>query len=260
MKSLQTFGLALALSAGTTAAWADSAAASSATETPLALSSSWSLGLGVASTQRPYAGAASRTRVLPLLQYENAWVRVFGPRLDLKLPKVGAVDLAVRAQFMDEGYEASDSPFLAGMAERKSSAWIGLRADWPTPVARLGAEWMADASGHSKGQQARLVADRLVRLGPVGVAPRVGLVWQSDKLVDYLYGVRATEAREGRAAYEGKATLNTELGVRVLYGVRPAHSVYLDLSSTALGSGIKDSPLVDRQRLNSARLGYLARF
>jgi len=104
------------------------------------------------------------------------------------------------------------------------------------------------------------VADKLWRMGPVGVAPRVGLVWQSEKLVDYLYGVRASEVREGREAYDGKATVNTELGLRVFYGIRPAHSVYLDLSSTALGSGIKDSPLVDRTRLGSARLGYLARF
>jgi len=274
MQRLSTVSLSLALSGACAFAWADTpsgaatapvatpaaAPAAAAPAAPAAARSGWGLGLLVSTTLRPYRDVDAQVRVLPALQYENAWVRVFGPMVDLKVPKVGPVDLVLRAQYMDNGYKASDSAFLAGMEERKGGIWLGLRADWPTPVARFAAEWMADSSGHSDGQHVKLTVDRLFPVGRFGVAPRLGLLWQDSAYVHYHYGVSAGEALPDRPAYEGKAALSTELGVRVLYGLSPAQSVFLDLSSTALGSSIKDSPLVERSRVSGLRAGYLHRF
>lgn len=223
--------------------------------------SHWGLGLVLTTSMQPYRGVGSRTRVLPAVQFENATFRVIGPMVDLKVPKVGPVHLALRAQYLDEGFKASDSPFLAGMSERKGGFWLGLRADWDSPVAHLGAEWMADGAGNSNGQHIKLVVDKLFPVGPrLGVAPRLGLLWQDSKYVNYHYGVRASEARADRPVYEGKAALSTELGLRVFYGLTPSQSVFLDMGSTSLGSSIKDSPLVDRSRVSGVRVGYLNRF
>jgi outer membrane scaffolding protein for murein synthesis (MipA/OmpV family) len=269
---LTSASLSIALSGACAVAWADTpsgaakapaaapAVAAAAPAAPAATRSSWGLGLLVSTTLRPYRDVDSRVRVLPALQYENAWVRVFGPMVDLKVPRVGPVELALRAQYMDDGYKASDSAYLAGMNDRKGGVWLGLRADWPTPVARFAAEWMADSSGNSDGQHVKLTVDRMFPVGRFGVAPRLGLLWQDSKYVNHHYGVSAAEALADRPAYEGKAALSTELGVRVLYGLSPAQSVFLDLSSTALGSSIKDSPLVERSRVSGLRAGYLHRF
>jgi MipA family protein len=249
--------LSLALTVASASAWADTPPATTATTTP---ASSWGAGVLVSTEMSPYQGVGSEAKVWPLLQFENDWVRIAGPSADLKLYNQGPLALALRARYADTGYEASDSAFLAGMAERKSSFWLGAKADWRMPEVQFSAEWLADASGHSKGQQLKLVAEKAMQVGVVGVVPRVGLVWQDRKYVDYHFGVSASEALAGRPAYAGKAALSTELGVRLLHRLAPQQSVFLDLSATALGSSIKDSPLVDRSWVSALRVGYVYSF
>ena len=53
-----------------------------------------------------------------------------GRRVDLKLLPPGPVDLALRLRYEGAGYEASDSPALAGMDERKGGLWAGAALRW----------------------------------------------------------------------------------------------------------------------------------
>ena len=41
--------------------------------------SQWGLGIGVGIQRKPYRGIGNKTDGLPLLFFENKWVRVFGP-------------------------------------------------------------------------------------------------------------------------------------------------------------------------------------
>lgn len=222
--------------------------------------SPWSLGIGVGMERKPYRDFDDKALAIPMIGYENRWVSVAGPSLDLKLPPAGPVSFRLRARYAAEGYEAEDSPYLLGMEERKPSFWLGGAAIWRGDVANLTAELLADASGHSKGTRFKLQLDRRFGAGAFGITPRLGVHWVDRKYVDYYYGVRASEARAGRARYEGEATTNVELGLRVDYAVAPKQTVYLDVSATRLGSGIKHSPLVDRSSHTGVRIGYLYRF
>jgi MipA family protein len=255
--SLSRLAISVVVASASAGAWADTptqpAPAAAAT-------THWGAGLLVSGEVSPYRGVGNQWKVWPLLQFENARVRLAGPSLDLKLHDQGALALALRARYADTGYEASDSASLAGMAERKNSIWLGAKVDWRDPAVQLSAEWLADASGHSKGQQLKLVAEHAMQVGVVGVVPRLGMVWQDRKYVDYHFGVSATEALAGRPAYAGKAALSTEVGVRVLHRLAPQQSVFMDLSATALGSSIKDSPLVDRSWVSALRVGYVYSF
>jgi MipA family protein len=217
-------------------------------------------GVLVRAELQPYIDVGTKLSAIPLLDYENQWVRFFATTLDLKLREAKDTSLFLRAQYADTGYKPGDSAALAGMAERKNSVWLGAKGEWRTPLAQLSGEWLADASRHSRGQQVRLMAETLVHAGPVGIVPRLGVVWQDRKYVDYHYGVGAGEVRAGRAAYAGKAALNTELGVQLFGKLSPRQSVFLDLSATALGSSIKDSPLVDRSWVSALRVGYVYSF
>lgn len=228
--------------------------------------SSWGLGLGVVSTQKAYRDFDRENRALPMIQYENRWVRVFGPGLTVKLPGVQLgptqrLEFGLVARYDGSGYEASDAPILNGMAERKGGFWAGGRAAWKSDLADLGAEWTTDVSGHSKGQRLSLTLERTWRLGnQTLLTPRVGANWLDKKYVDYYYGVRASEVAAGRAFYAGKSTVNAELGVRGMYLFNRHHSMFVDVGVTSLGSGIKDSPLVDSSTENRVFLGYLYRF
>lgn len=220
----------------------------------------WGLGLGVSSETSPYRGVDTETKVLPMLSFENRYVRVLGPSLDLKLPSAGPVSLALRARYSDQGYKASDAAELQGMDERKGGLWLGARADWRLPWAQLSAEWQGDANGRSDGQQIKFEASRRFQVGTVGLKPHLALVWQDSAYVDYYYGVRAAESRAGRATYVGGAAVNTELGLQLNVPLAPGHSVFMDLSHTFLGSAIKDSPLVNRSGVTSVRAAYVYRF
>jgi outer membrane scaffolding protein for murein synthesis (MipA/OmpV family) len=222
--------------------------------------SSWGLGVAVATERETYRDAGNKTQAIPLLMYDSEYVRVFGNMVDLKLPSAAGIRFAVRAKYgLGAGYEADDSPYLAGMAERKGSLWLGGAATWKSPLLSLSAEWLK-AGGASKGQQFNLTAEHTFGFGRLQLTPHLGALWKDDKNVDYYYGVRAAEATAARPAYTGTATTDINAGGRLDYAVRPNQLILLDISSTHRGAGISDSPLVPRTTAPSLRLGYLYKF
>lgn len=220
----------------------------------------WGVGIAGSVSQLPYAGDETRKRVLPLLYLDNDWVRIAGTGVDLKLPSAGPVTFALRATYSFDGYKTGDSPILDGMAQRKRSFWLGSAATWHDPIADVSLEWLADASDHSKGWQARIVADHGFELGALELRPRVSARWVDGKYVDYYYGVRPTEATTDRPEYDGKSTVNLETGLRTSYRFAPRQTGFLDLSATRLGNEIADSPLVGRRTLVGVSAGYLFTF
>lgn len=80
-----------------------------------------------------------------------------------------------------------------------------------------------------------------------------------SKYVDYHCSMKSSEAPPQRHAYQGDASLNLELGLRVGYAIAPRQSMFLDISTAHLGNGIHDNPLVDHSSTSGLRLGYLYR-
>lgn len=222
--------------------------------------SQWALGAGVGVERSPYAGYGNRTRALPLLMYNGPRFRLLGTTADLKLGAVGPVGFSLRAQYADEGYEGSDAPILNGMEKRKGGFWLGGAALWRNPYADLSLEWLADASGNSHGQTVKLRAEHRFKSGRFTLVPYLGVNWMSSDYVDYYFGVRSNEVRAGRAFYQGSSTANLVGGVRTDWQMTSSQSLFLDLRVTRFGSGITDSPLVDRSSAAGVRAGYLYHF
>jgi len=250
-------GLAIALlsTAPIQAAWSDEPEGP-----PGADGRHWAIGLGGGITTQPYAGVDRKARALPILFFENEYVRVIGPGLDLKLPDAGPVSFALRARYSDEGYTEGDAPILAGMASRHGGVWLGASARWRSDIANLFTEVASDASGHSKGLQARVGVDKTFRLGRFSLTPSVSATWYDSKYVDYYYGVTSAEALATRPRYDGRATVNAELSLRSRYMLSPQSALTFDVGVTRLGAGITDSPLVDRSTTAKVGVGYLYRF
>jgi outer membrane scaffolding protein for murein synthesis (MipA/OmpV family) len=230
-------------------------------EKPVDGDSRFGLGLGAGLNRKPYKGFDNEAMVIPLITYENAWIRIAGPGVEGKLGRVGDVSFGLKGVWgFREGYKSSDADILSGMEERKGGIWIGPSLSWKNPIAKLSAEVLTDVSGHSQGQQAKLGLTRAFQAGSIGIMPRVGLLWQSDKVVDYYYGVRDSEARVGRAGYRGKATLSSEATVRFSYSLTARQSISTELGARFHGSGITDSPLVDKKTSPVAQIAYLYLF
>lgn len=228
--------------------------------------SAWGLGVGAASSQQPYKGIDRDSQVIPLIYFENEYVRVFGPGAEIKLPGLEfadtqRLDFSLVGEYDFSGYDDDDARILGGMSDRKSGFWAGVKAKWSNDLADVSAQWLGDVSGNSNGRRFALGLERSWNIGEhIRLTPRLAAIWQDDKYVDYYFGVRRSEARADRAAYDGKSGINTEFGVRGNYMFDDHHSVFLDLKATSLSNEIKDSPLVDRSTENSALFGYLYRF
>lgn len=228
--------------------------------------SAWGLGVGAVSSQQPYKGIDRDSEVLPLIYFENEYLRVFGPTAEIKLPGLEIsdtqqLDFSLVGEYDFSGYDDDDARVLEGMSDRKGGFWAGAKVEWRNDLADVSAEWLGDVSGNSKGQRFTLGLERSWRIGEhIMLTPRLAAIWQDEKYVDYYFGVRENEARIDRAAYDGKSGINTEFGVRGNYMFDDHHSVFLDLKATSLANEIKDSPLVDQSSENSVLFGYLYRF
>jgi len=221
----------------------------------------WALGLGVATSQRPYAGASSKTLPFPFVSYENDWFRIAGFGADLKLGSAGPLTFALRAKYsLGDGYKSGDAPILAGMQDRKGSLWLGPAVQWKTDIAKLSFEVLADTLGKSKGIEAKFGAEHDFRVGSFLLTPHAAAEFVDKKYVEYYYGVTAAEATANRPAYEGKSTVNLEAGLRAAFMIDRANSVFVDGGAKALGKGITDSPLVDRKVTAAFAAGYIHRF
>ncbi|WMJ69349.1 MipA/OmpV family protein [Stenotrophomonas sp. 24(2023)] len=219
------------------------------------------VGVAVASLQPPYRAADRRTLLLPVLRYDNRWLAVSGPQLDLKVRDGDAMYLRARLRYEPGlGYEASDSPVLAGMRDRRAGLWAGPVVGGALGRTQWQLEALADVGGASGGRQVVASLRHPYRLGQFQLTPRVEAGWVDADYADYYMGVRPEEAAPGRAAYAPGSSGFWRAGLRLERRIGRRQSIGLDLAATRLGGALRDSPIVDDRLLTTLSLGYLVDF
>lgn len=220
----------------------------------------WGLGLAVGSDNRPYRDFDRKAEIMPAIAFENRWLRVAGPGVEFKVARVEQMALGLTLSYARDGYDADDSPALAGMDSRRASAWAGVRASTRGWLGTFTTEWSRDIADHSRGNRLRLALDRRYTIGDFGLTPRLSATWLDSKFVQYYYGVLASEVQAGRPLYTPGSTVNVDAGLRLDWRLDDQQTLFVDAGLTRFGSGIRNSPLVDRATLPSARLGWITRF
>jgi outer membrane protein len=219
-----------------------------------------SVGLSVGYAPQAYEDSRKYSAV-PLLHYETERWRIAGPSVDWKAYSRSNLSFSLRARYaMGDGYDDGDEPILEGMRDRKPGVWLGGAVAWDSGAVKLSVELLGDVSGKSDGLQGKLGLEREFPYGRYSLTPYAAVAVLDRDYVDYYYGVRASEERANRSRYDGSTTVNFEVGLRASYALTPKHVFSANVGATALGDGIKDSPLVDRSVLPAVRLGYQYRF
>lgn len=231
---------------------------------PLALAAEapalqWGIGLAAVSQESPYRGVAARHHLLPLLVLDHPRFALLGPQADLKLGRPAGVDLRLRLRWIPEGFEADDSTALQGMAERRASAWAGLAAQGRAGPLHWSAEWLGDASDHSRGQRLRLGASTTLHAGAWRFTPRLAWTASDARHARYYYGVSASEARAGRPAFAPRGQQGWEWGLRASLPQGPKGQWALDLGQQRDGLPAA-SPLIAPGARTQLGIGYLHRF
>ncbi len=208
------------------------------------------VGAAVVYTESPYKGAGYQVWGFPSITYMGRRLSVFGPRISYLLSGSDAWSLSAAGQVRFRALDPDDSKELEGMEERGVTFEAGLRLRWRGPhkmEAGLGA--MTDVLGEHGGQDIGVDVSRPTRFGKWILSPSFGVLWQSPNLSAHYYGVKESEAREGRPEYSPGSTWTYGPNLGITCQVLDPWIITGSVGLECLGAGIADSPIVGRRVL-----------
>lgn len=213
-------------------------------------------GMAVLMIDDGYRDMDSRMLAVPFVRFEKGRFFLNGPSLGFHLYQDGTSSVSAVLTAGFGGYDARDSTYFTGMADRDFSVFAGIQ--WERRFDRkyvLSLMAGTDVTGHADGMMGRATVTRNWFAGKWMVMGSLSVDWISEDVTDYYYGVRPGEARPDRPAYRGTATWNPgcslmatrSLGARMVFTAMVGYARY--------GSGITDSPLVAQDQSLFGMLG-----
>ena len=220
------------------------------------------VGLLAGYVDKPYSALDDDAKrvVAPLVLWEGErffWRGTSGGYKFVNRPDFEVAALASYRGTM--GYDSSDSNVLRGMDDRDGTLDGGLHIIWKPGDFGLKLRMEHDLLDEHGGYEVTGEGFYQVRSGNWSNRFSAGVVYQSDDLVDYYFGVKNKEALPGRPAYSADAETNFRLGAVTVY--RPEGSKWSFLLGgryDMFGDEIDDSPITndDAQLMVIAGFGY----
>lgn len=205
----------------------------------------FALGLAAISSPEPYRGVDESPLVVPAISFAYKRFYFRGIYAGFTLFARNGLELDVIARPRFAGYDAEDSPFLAGMEDRRISADLGFELEWQGERFGVRLTPVTDVLDRSGGQEVSLDLFTPWRRGPFRIEPRLGAVWQSADWADYYYGVRPEEALPGRPAFEPGDSIHLTGGVFAFAPVTRKLVFQAFVKAERLSGDVADSPIVE---------------
>ncbi len=203
--------------------------------------------IGRSSPYRDYSGGVYQ--VIPAITYNGDRLQLFGPNLQVGIVGSGMLRLAGTLSYRIGVYEESDSPFLAGLGDRKSAIMVGLAMEAELPQGiDLSLGYEHDIFNRIGGGGAKLSLDKAFSLGIFRITPEVGVNWLSSELSNHDFGIPPAAATLERPAYELDDTVSFEVGLSSLIEISRDWLIVLNLAVEQFDDEVKNSPImVDNQ-------------
>lgn len=207
------------------------------------------VGAALAYKGKPYKGYDDDEQwaAAPLVIYEGEHFFFRGTSTGWKFINQDDFEFDVRVEARLDGYDSHDSNALRGMDDRDPSVDGGLGMTWRPGGGPLSFDLVAvgDLGDKSDGYEVRAGGSYVVHNGSWATRLGAFVVYDSDDMVDYYYGVKQSEAIPGRPAYspDGEAIFR----VQALTAYRFSESrwmAYFGGRYDFLGDEITDSPIV----------------
>ncbi len=147
------------------------------------------------------------------------------------------------------GWRSADPAFDGGISAAAGGPWGAVQ------LALLG-----DLTGTYDGHEWLATYQIPWRMGRWTLEPTLGVSRQSKELVDYYYGVRGSEATDGRPRYTGRAATNVFVEFTLSYKLSRRWQAMGGAEYVRLGDDVESSPIVDRSYKASAFTALLYRF
>ncbi len=216
------------------------------------------LGAGIRMERSPYVGGGIRNDLVPLYLYEGKHLYLHAYRIGLHLDSSPRHRFDVFLSHRFEGFPNDRLPAsLAGMATRESGLDAGasyeFRGDWGAAYAEV----LHDATGASRGNEARLGYRYEWRGGRLSLQPHAMLALRDARLNNYYYGVRPSEATATRPAYEPGSGVNAQVGLFGAYALTARARLLAGVSATRWPRSVRASPIVADRVETALMLGLV---
>lgn len=220
----------------------------------------WVLGVGAAYVTSPYEDVDGEVWPVPIVfgRHKRFYIDGTSAGFIFKEFEEPNLDFSAVLEPRLMGYDDDDSDILAGMEDRDWSLDGGLRARFSNEYFRLSLTGVADLTGNHEGYEFNAFISKTLFNG--FITPRFGIKWQSEDLVDYYYGVPASEATATRLEYIGSSTVNIVGGVIVAVPLTENWIAGALFQYEHLGSDIEDSPIVDEDGVFTYAGGIVYKF
>jgi len=216
------------------------------------------MGLDLVFRTEPYQQVDNTIWLLPHLVMRHGNVFIEGLKIGYRTVENihGNFNLILRPRL--EGFDAQDSTFLNGMADRHYSLDGGIAIKWRQDSVEFDFSAVTDLLDNSQGKEMTVSLSNtfILTRQTTLLTPSVGLKWKSHELVNYYYGVEVSEARVNRPSYKSSATLNYTAAVNAAYSLTKRSSLYAAMEYERFGHEIYESPLVDKPQIFSVFMGY----
>ena len=228
------------------------------------------LGFGPYIQSEPYKGADDLLLPSPVIFFDNGIVYARWSRFGLyflgEKQKDYAWGFSLTAQPRTLGYKASDSAYLHGMDERKSTFEGGLAFSASYQNSKyIEIMLLADMLGTYNSWVSRVEIGDTYKAGKFTFYPSIVLLYQSQKFIEYYYGVKSTEVDTsiGRSQYSGDAISGgLEVGTQtyIKYPFTDKLSALINVRYDRIPKSAKNSPLTDKNYIYSGLASLIYTF
>ncbi len=223
------------------------------------------LGAGAYIQSQPYKGASELILPSPVIFFDNGVVYARWSRFGLyflgKKEKDYSWGFSLTVQPRTMGYKASDSSYLSGMDERKSTLEGGVAFSASFQKEKyIELMLLTDIMGRHNSWLAHAEIGDQYQLGEFTFYPSIILLYEPSKFINYYYGVKEHEATLSRPCYTPNGGFQYGIQTYIKYPLTQKLSTFINLRYDHIPSSASDSPLTDKPYIYSALFSLIYTF
>jgi outer membrane protein len=221
----------------------------------------YALGVAMSISANPYVGAESSTIVFPYLTalqnpaFNKDWFIIRDGDIGVRYVTDNEWEFGVVTRVRTLGLGSGDNEEVAGLLERQWTIESAPMIGWRRLPVHVGFKAYWEMLDRHDGGTAELAFSLPRQFAWGYVVPSVEFRYLSEKYADYYYGVQPQEANPARPEYEPGSAVNPYVALRVGYRLSPRWMLTGKVGLEFLDETIKDSPIVEKERLWSTTIG-----